>query len=718
MKKASIVAACLLAALGIYIGLSFTIAIVPNVVGESTEVAYYILEKRHLTVEYTEEYSDTVPKGTVISQETKAGTVVRRGGNISVVLSLGEQMCRLPDLTDATREEAEATLHELGFAVHVTEAFSDTLARGLVVYRSAEANTLAKVGSTIELTVSLGRDLVLVPSVCGMTLDEATDTLKQNDLDAEYEHAFSDTVEKGLVISQQKESGTSVLRGSTVTLTVSKGVDLVTVPDVSNKTMKYATALLEEHGLNAEYKLTYSDTVAENTIISQGSDAGTQVKRGSFVVLYVSGGVAPAEVPNLQNKTLAEAEETLTALSLHITAEEEFSPTVEKGKIIGQSIAAGTKVEKGSTVHVFVSKGPDLTTVPDVLGKSASEASKELTAAGFFVVRDIQCSDNVPEGRVLSQSAAPQSLFPRDATITVTVSAGVANTRGTSNSNGRDFGSVAAQGDWIYYVGDNFRLYKVRSDGSEKQLLTSTAVTYINVVGEWVYFSNLYDNYRLYKIKLNGTEETKVSSDSCFTFYVIDDWVYYRTDFTASYIYKMRIDGTQKTKLVLDQCVYMNIEGAWLYYAAADTYSIYRVSIHGGEKYLVNPNFIGYSLVVEDGVAYCLPTQISSNLLRVNIDGTQLYDYPKEENTQILNFCISDDWIYFVKAKFSTSSYETFICKMKTDGSEETELCKITLPNINMYLNVVGNWIYYPDASDHNRINRVKTDGSVMEKFS
>ncbi|NLW48758.1 MAG: DUF5050 domain-containing protein, partial [Firmicutes bacterium] len=121
---------------------------------------------------------------------------------------------------------------------------------------------------------------------------------------------------------------------------------------------------------------------------------------------------------------------------------------------------------------------------------------------------------------------------------------------GNSPSNIRNGGLVAQSGDWIYYSNSSDEwglLYKVKTDGTQKTKLTDYPVKFINVLDEWVYFSdNLFNEISyLIKIKTDGTNQTIISEEPAYGVILNDNWIYYSNRF----IYRMDKDGGNKSKI-------------------------------------------------------------------------------------------------------------------------------------------------------------------------
>jgi beta-lactam-binding protein with PASTA domain len=130
----------------------------------------------------------------------------------------------------------------------------------------------------------------------------------------------------------------------------------------------------------------YSEDQPAGTVLAVAPETSGDQPKGSEVLLTVSKGPEPRTIPaGLAGKTYEEAAQALEAARLQAVKVEEFSDTVEKGRVIGTRPAEGQQVPRDSDVEVVVSKGPDVVNVPEVEGHSLDEAIEVLEQAGLTV---------------------------------------------------------------------------------------------------------------------------------------------------------------------------------------------------------------------------------------------------------------------------------------------------------------------------------------------
>ncbi len=225
------------------------------------------------------------------------------GGTILAFNLTKSSDVQVPNLVGKTIEEVESTLEGTKLTYEVVEEKYDvTIDAGLVISQTPEykADYTIKESTTIELVVSLGQKLTIVPKVTGMTEEEATEALEDSDLEVVVVEEYSKKVEEGYVISQDVDPDSEVGAGSTVTITVSKGIEESTVPNVIGMTQADAVAAIEEAGLTISATLTDEDkTKDDGVVLKQSVEGGTTVEKGSSITITVN------EIEQLKSATVS-----------------------------------------------------------------------------------------------------------------------------------------------------------------------------------------------------------------------------------------------------------------------------------------------------------------------------------------------------------------------------------------------------------------------------
>jgi beta-lactam-binding protein with PASTA domain len=333
--------------------------VVPDVVG-MTQVAASaaITAVDNLKVgTVTQQYSNNVPSGNVMSQNPAGGTEVNIGSNVDIIVSLGKPKvpCFIIGMTQAAAIASIIPIDNLVVGT-VAQEYSDTVPAGNVIRINPPCDTEVNIGSGIDITISLGRPVV--PDVVGMiqAAAEAAITAVDSFVVGTVSQAYSNTVAVGLVISQSPAGGTEVNIGSSVDITVSLGKPAV--PNVVGMTQADANATITGAGLAVGNIIKqYSNTVAAGRVISENPAAGTQVLPGSSVDMVVS--LGKPVVPDITGMTQAAASAAITAVDNLVvgTVSQSYSDSVTAGLVISQSPAGSTAVNTGSAVDLVISLG-------------------------------------------------------------------------------------------------------------------------------------------------------------------------------------------------------------------------------------------------------------------------------------------------------------------------------------------------------------------------
>ena len=199
---------------------------IPDVVGmEQTEAQKTIEDAKLKYEKKSEEYNKDVPAGYIISQDPgyMPNYNVKEGSTISVVVSLGQNLVKVPKVTGLTQDDATKQLEDLGLVVNVEETYSSKVEAGYVIEQSVKENEEIDAGESITIKVSKGTEKVTVPDLTGKTESEAKTAIKDAGLKLKTVVTTEDTTkEDGVVVKQSLEAGTEVEKNATITITINK----------------------------------------------------------------------------------------------------------------------------------------------------------------------------------------------------------------------------------------------------------------------------------------------------------------------------------------------------------------------------------------------------------------------------------------------------------------------------------------------------------------
>ncbi|MET7620283.1 Stk1 family PASTA domain-containing Ser/Thr kinase [Streptomyces sp. NPDC005408] len=258
-----------------------------------------------------------------------------------------------------------------------------------------------------------------VPALIGKSEKDARQELNSAGLDVKkVRYDFSETVKRGTVINTDPATNARIRGNGSVTIIVSRGPEIVRVPDVKNKPLAQAERELEKAGLApGVVTKAFSEEVEQGAVISTDPASGTRRSPDSAVAIVVSQG-APIDVPGVTGASVDDATSELEGKGFKVKiASQQINSSEEAGSVAAQSAAEGTQLARGDTITLTVSKGPRMLDVPDVVGKKVDEATSKLEAAGF----EVKVDKSFPflGDTVESQSVAAGEQAPEGSTITI-----------------------------------------------------------------------------------------------------------------------------------------------------------------------------------------------------------------------------------------------------------------------------------------------------------
>jgi eukaryotic-like serine/threonine-protein kinase len=278
---------------------------VPQVVGMDLAAAQTLIRDEGLEPVVADEEVQTsdVEPGEVARTDPEAGTVVDEGSEVILFVNGGPPMVQVPDLAGQPEDEAQRILIEEGLGLGITQReANEDFERGLVIRTEPAADEEVAEGTEVSLVVSTGPESVTVPDVTDETESDARNTLAglcepRPCLQTAVEYETSDDVPEGIVMAQDPPADSTLTIGETVTLTVSQGRATVRLPAVTNQSEDDAIRRMEE---------------------------------------------ACEPRPCVQ-----------------VEIDRAYSDTIREGRVIEQQPAAGEEVDRGTTVTLLISDGPE-----------------------------------------------------------------------------------------------------------------------------------------------------------------------------------------------------------------------------------------------------------------------------------------------------------------------------------------------------------------------
>jgi beta-lactam-binding protein with PASTA domain len=273
----------------------------------------------------------------------------------------------------------------------------------------------------LVLLLSGGGAKVTVPRVVGGQQAEAQVVLTDAGFTPDVVQTTSEKP-NGTVIGQDPSPGEKAEKGSKVQITVSTGPGNNRVPDLTRLTKSEARAALAKGGFKSSFQGAYDATVPKNRVITTVPPVGTELNRGFTVRVVVSKGKEPIEVPSVVGMTEDEARSALDAANFRVTVTDVESASKPAGTVISQTPAGLSKAPKDSVVKLNVAKEPTTARVPDVVGRSQTNALNTISNAGFRVQLVTGTAATADEnGKVIAQSPSGGRRVKKGQTVTLTI---------------------------------------------------------------------------------------------------------------------------------------------------------------------------------------------------------------------------------------------------------------------------------------------------------
>jgi serine/threonine-protein kinase len=284
----------------------------------------------------------------------RARTIVALGVAVAVVTVMITNgplaKVSVPDVGGRDEVAAKQLLRARGFEVDTSEITSATVSQGIVISQSPEPPASIRKGGLVSLVISAGPALVSLDDVVGLRFAAAERQLTDVGFEVLRVDVFDPTVPRLHVVSQDPRQGI-VEEGGTVTLTVSKGPEMIPVPNVIGDPEEAAARDLTDAGFVPKIVRKIDPEVRKGLVIAVRPKPGVDVAKGDEVTLVVSLGPPLVKVPNIGCMTRKQAEDRLAASDLKI----EFSGHGQR--VVDQDPTPSSEAPEGSVVTAFMGFG-------------------------------------------------------------------------------------------------------------------------------------------------------------------------------------------------------------------------------------------------------------------------------------------------------------------------------------------------------------------------
>ena len=323
----------------------------------------------NITINFEE--NDSVDKETIIRQST-TGTI-KRSDSIIFTASLGNKEdlspIKLEDLTSKSLLRASVYLGRNGIQYELKYEFSDEIEKGHVISSDPKKGTTVNPDEMVTLTISKGKE-IKVPNLKNKTMAYVTKWMVENNLQINYSDRYDTEIESGRVIESNYKEGDIIEEGTTVDVTFSKGPLKMKKFDNINDFKSWA----DTNGIKYEIKEEFNSDVEKDKIIKTSIEEGKTINLDDTITVYVSRGEA-VKVPDFSGNTKSEAQKACDNSGLSCSFTEEYSSSITSGKVIRQSVAAGTEIAKGDKITITIATSNRNTSSSSSKNNSSSSSS-------------------------------------------------------------------------------------------------------------------------------------------------------------------------------------------------------------------------------------------------------------------------------------------------------------------------------------------------------
>ena len=253
---------------------------IPDLTGKPRNEAVQELERLGFQVSVMDEPSPDIKRGDVIATNPAAGSELKQGAVVKLTVSSGKEMTDVPDVTNLTTDEAIEELEKAGLELNpnVRRESSDNIEEGIILGQQPAGGTQIAKGSRIAITVSSGPDMVQVPSLVGLNVEQATATLSSLQLRATVTKVDSERPE-GEVLAVAGEN-TDVPTGTTIELRISNGM-LMKMPKITHLEPSDAERVLRDAGWSG--RMVAGPTVPTGALVDAGQIGHQEIPAGDLI---------------------------------------------------------------------------------------------------------------------------------------------------------------------------------------------------------------------------------------------------------------------------------------------------------------------------------------------------------------------------------------------------------------------------------------------------
>lgn len=351
--------------------------IISDMTGWNIDEVLKVIDKNFLNnVIVNFEENPDIERNTVISQSISGN--IKRNDEITFTVSLGDKNAlspiKLKNLKDEKLLNASVYLGQNAITYELNYEFSNDVAKGNIISTNPKQGTKLNPDDHVTLTVSKGKE-IKVHDLTNKTMYEITEWMIKNNLQINYSDRYDNKIKSGRVIEANYKEGDIIEEGTTVDVIFSKGPLKMKQFDNVNDFKSWA----DTNGIKYEIKEEFNNDVEKDKIIKTSIEEGKTINLNDTITIYVSKGIA-VKVPDFSGNTKSEVQKECDNLGLSCSFTEEYSSSITSGKVIKQSVAAGTEISKGDKITITIATSKKNTS--STSNKTTSSTSSKRPSSG------------------------------------------------------------------------------------------------------------------------------------------------------------------------------------------------------------------------------------------------------------------------------------------------------------------------------------------------
>ncbi len=415
--------------------------IVPSFYNQSLVKVNEWKEKNNINVIEKYEYNDEIKKYYIVGQSITAPTLTKDIDEITFIISNGPDLNKeiiVPSFIglkydDVIKFIEENYLSNVKFEFIKSEDNVDTII-------DQKGSGSMKRSDLITLTVATSETgEIEIPDFTDKTLLYAQSWLEKNGFKVEVTYDFSDSINKDNIINQSKKKEVVNPEEETITLTVSKGKEMI-VPDITNMSVDEINKWITENELKVTYKEVYNDDVKLGDVISSSTEKGNHISSGEAIEITISkGNLRMIDLTNI-SEFVNWAKENNIPYELNY----EYSDTIKKDEVIKCTHDKGAIIKTDDTIVVTVSKGKSVK-VPNFISKSKNDIQSTCNSL------NISCSfkygsktEKTAKDIATAQSKNAGTTIAEGTSIVITLSSGIIEKVTVPDFNGQSKSSITS----------------------------------------------------------------------------------------------------------------------------------------------------------------------------------------------------------------------------------------------------------------------------------